>query len=136
MHRWLFVAGTRPALPALARADLPIERVAPSSPDPRITQFDDDDVEIVDAAAGPDAPLAVFLPGTDGRPTNVLPLPQVVAAQGDRIIGLAYDDEPSVSKVCLRDPIPPARRAFAGRACSATARRRSPMPRTRASCRA
>ncbi len=78
--------------------------VKPSSVDPRIAHFDDDHVVIGDAPA--QAPLVVFLPGTGGKPANAMALLEVVAAQGYRVIGLEYDDEPAVAQVCPRDPDP------------------------------
>jgi hypothetical protein len=52
------------------------------------------------------SPLAIFLPGTHGRPKNALALLQTIAGQGYRVIGLSYDDEPSLSQVCPRQPDP------------------------------
>jgi hypothetical protein len=48
----------------------------------------------------------VFMPGTGGRPQNLLPLLHVIAGQGYRVIGLRYDDVPAVVQVCPHDPDP------------------------------
>lgn len=87
---------------AASRQD--VESIKPSSADPRITQFDEPDVVIVNRDAGPSAPLVVFLPGTGGRPQQTSPLLQAIAVEGHRVISLSYDDVPSVSQVCPRDP--------------------------------
>ena len=83
-----------------------MELVKPSQADPRITQHDEDNVVLLPDGQGKDAPLAIFLPGSNGRPQNVLPLLQTVAQQGYRVIGLSYDDSPSVSQVCPKQPEP------------------------------
>ena len=93
--------------PPAASAPAGIETVysvLPSQADPAVAQFNDPSAVIIgkDAAAG--AQLAVFLPGTGGRPMNVMPLLRVIAGQGYRVIGLEYDDEPAVVQVCPRDP--------------------------------
>ena len=78
------------------------ELVKPSVADPSVHQFDDPNVVVANPQAGPDAPLAIFMPGTGGRPTNVLPLLGVIAGQGYRVIGLTYDDEPAGNLTCTR----------------------------------
>ena len=83
-----------------------VETIRPSTADPRIAQYDEPNVVVVNRAAGTRVPLVVFLPGTGGRPQPASPLLQVIAAQGYRVISLSYDDEPSVSQVCPRDPDP------------------------------
>jgi len=80
--------------------------VKPSDADSAITQFDEASVVLFNRGAGPNAQLAIFLPGTGGRPQNVQPLLGVVANQGYRVIGLEYDDTPAVVQVCPRDPNP------------------------------
>ena len=80
--------------------------VRPSAADPGIARFDDPNVVIAEGAADRGAPLLVFLPGTDGRPENLVPLLRVAAAQGYRVIGLSYDDVPAVDQRCPDDPDP------------------------------
>ena len=83
------------------------ERTAkPSALDPAVRAFDDPHVVISPGGAAADAPLVLFLPGTGGRPQNVVDLLRTVAQQGYRVIGLEYDDEPAVVQVCPRDPDP------------------------------
>ncbi|USI72801.1 BPSS1187 family protein [Sphingomonas morindae] len=94
----------------LAAAPLPaaagLRLVRPSAADPGVIRFDDPNVVIAEGAADRGAPLLVFLPGTDGRPQNVVPLLRVAAAQGYRVIGLSYDDVPAVEQRCPGDPDP------------------------------
>ena len=80
--------------------------VRPSEADPSIRSFDEPNLIVFNPDAGAQAPLAVFLPGTNGRPANVRLLLSVIASQGYRAIGLEYDDEPAVVQVCVRDPDP------------------------------
>jgi hypothetical protein len=87
-------------------ADQTVYLVRPSEADAAVTQFDEPNVVAFrkDTSAG--AQLAVFLPGTGGKPENVRLLLSVIAAQGYRAIGLEYDDEPAVVQTCPRDPNP------------------------------
>jgi hypothetical protein len=80
--------------------------VKPSALDPGVRQFDEPSLVISPKGAAPDAPLALFLTGTGGRPTNVVDLLRTVAGQGYRVVGLEYDDEPAVMQVCPHDPDP------------------------------
>ena len=82
------------------------EQVRPSQADPTVQQFDDVNVVLTPAQAAGNAPLALFLPGTHGKPLNALGLLQVVAGQGYRVIGLTYDDEPAGTKLCPQNPNP------------------------------
>ncbi len=84
------------------RAAPAIELVRPSVADPAVHAFDDPNVVVANPAAGADAPLAIFMPGTGGRPQNVVPLLGVIAGQGYRVIGLTYDDEPAGNLTCTR----------------------------------
>ncbi len=106
--RWLWAAllgGWLAAVMPLHATEVAAELVQPSVADPGIRAFDLPDVVLRPPAADL-GQLVVFLPGTKGRPTNVLPLLRVVAGQGYRVIGLSYDDEPAVAQVCpeTRDP--------------------------------
>ncbi len=78
--------------------------VLPSQTDPAIAQFNEPNVALIGKNEGANAQLAVFLPGTGGRPMNVMSLLRVIAGQGYRVIGLEYNDEPAVVQVCPRDP--------------------------------
>ncbi len=109
------IAGTLLALAPVAAsaADRLIEhQIKPSAIDPGVRQFDEPSIALVDPDLPADAPLAIFLPGTGGKPANVLGLLGVVAAQGYRVIGLEYDDDPAVAQVCPRDPDPACAAAF------------------------
>ncbi len=82
------------------------ELVNPSTADPGVHAFDDANVVVANPRAGPDTPLVIFMPGTGGRPENVLPLLAVIAGQGYRVIGLSYDDEPAGNLTCTRQKPP------------------------------
>jgi hypothetical protein len=93
------------ALLGVARAgDLMTQEILPSDADPSITHFNEPNVIVFDAEALADSPLVVFLPGTDGKPRGAMHLLRVIAAQGYRVIGLEYNDEPAVVQVCPRNP--------------------------------
>ena len=84
---------------------VPAELVRASAADPTVQNFDEQSVVLNPAGTGPSTPLALFLPGTNGKPSDSLLL-QTIAGQGYRVISLAYDDTPAVSQVCPRDPNP------------------------------
>ena len=93
------------ALLGMAHAgNLTTQEILPSAADPSITRFNEPNVIVFDEAAPADSPLVVFLPGTDGKPRSAGQLLRVVAAQGYRVIGLEYNDEPAVVQVCPRNP--------------------------------
>lgn len=106
------------ALAALVAAVLPVAttgfaakadtmmQVRPSAIDPGVKQFDDPSVVISPSGATAATPIAIFLPGTGGRPANAADLLGVIAGQGYRVIGLEYDDDPAVAQVCPKDPDP------------------------------
>jgi hypothetical protein len=77
------------------------EMVRPSQTDPSIRQFDDPNIVLLPAGeSASQPPLALFLPGSKGKPENAERLMQVVAGQGYRVIGLMYNDFPAASQVC------------------------------------
>jgi hypothetical protein len=94
--------------------DLMVQEIRPSDADPSITRFNEPNFVLFDQKGAPESQLAVFLPGTDGKPSNSVLL-RLIAAQGYRVIGLEYNDDPAVVQVCPRDPDP---------ACSGNFRRR------------
>lgn len=104
------IAGAVLTTSSMAAAD--IELVKPSAADPSVIRFDDPSIVIADGKVLGPAPLAIFLPGTGGKPQGVLPLLKVVAGQGYRVIGLSYDDVPAVQQVCPLQPDPDCARAF------------------------
>ena len=91
-----------PAVPTSADTEL----VLPSQADPAVHQHDDANVVILPQNHAAGVPLAIFLPGSGGRPENALPLLHTIAGQGYRVIGLSYDDTPSVGYVCVRQADP------------------------------
>jgi hypothetical protein len=95
------------ALLGIAHAgSLMTQEILPSDTDPAITRFNEPNVIVFDEEVPADAPLVVYMPGTDGKPRNAMHLLRVVAAQGYRVIGLEYNDEPAVIHVCPRNPDP------------------------------
>jgi hypothetical protein len=98
-----------------AAGDLVVQEIRPSEADPAITRFDEPNFIVFDEQTAPGSQLVVFLPGTDGKPGNAAHLLRLVAAQGYRVIGLEYNDDPAVVQVCPRSPDP---------ACSGDFRRR------------
>jgi dienelactone hydrolase len=76
--------------------------VRPSEADSRITRFNEPNYVTYRRDVGAGAPVTVFLPGTEGQPRNARMLLDVVADQGFRVIGLEYNDTPSVIEVCGR----------------------------------
>ena len=94
-------------LPGAASAQrLTVHQVQPSAADPGVKAFDDPSIALIDGKVAADAPLAVFLSGTGGKPANTTAILQVIAGQGYRTLGLSYDDTPAVVQVCPRDPDP------------------------------
>jgi hypothetical protein len=81
-------------------------QIKPSATDPQITHFDAPNYVLFDDTSSPQQELVVFLPGTNGRPRNGERLFHVIVAQGYRVIGLEYNDEPAVVQVCPRNPSP------------------------------
>jgi predicted esterase len=91
----------------LANAGEPVVMlVRPSDTDRGIRRFDEPHYVVFDRDANPQAQLVVFMPGTDGKPSNAAQLLGIVANQGYRVIGLEYNDEPAVVQVCPRNPSP------------------------------
>lgn len=95
-----------PADPVTPRSGQVVYRVKPSQTDPAIQHFDENHYVVLNPAASGHEQLVVFLPGTDGKPMGSARLLHVVASQGYRVIGLEYNDEPAVVKVCPRDLSP------------------------------
>jgi dienelactone hydrolase len=78
-------------------------KILPALADPNVTAFNDRNLIVFDKKAGV-APLAVFLPGTGGKPKNARELMRVVARCGYRAVALKYNDTPAVDQVCHNDP--------------------------------
>jgi hypothetical protein len=118
----LFIAFAPPGI--THAGELMTLEILPSDTDPSITRFNAPNVVVFDAEAPADSPLVVFMPGTDGKPGHAMQLLRVVGAQGYRVIGLEYDDDPAVVQVCPRNPDPScsanfrAHRIFGGNARS------------------
>jgi hypothetical protein len=94
-------------------ADRLIEhQIKPSAVDPGVQQFDEPSIALADAKVPMDAPLVIFMPGTNGKPANTTGLLEVIARQGYRALSLEYDDAPAVAEACPRDPDPDCSAAF------------------------
>jgi hypothetical protein len=78
--------------------------IKPSATDASIRHFDEPNLVVFDRSLTNTPQLVVFMPGTDGKPHNVLGLLRVVATQGYRAVGLEYNDAPAVVQVCPRKP--------------------------------
>ena len=91
-----------------------MERVLPSQANPGVQQHDEPNIVIMPQDHAATVPLAIFLPGSGGRPQNAAALLHTIAGQGYRVIGLTYDDEPSLSKVCPKQPDPTCSGRFRG----------------------
>jgi len=88
-------------IPRLTVADnLVVQEIRPSEADPAITRFNEPNYIVLDEQSGPDSQLVVFMPGTNGKPSNSAAFLRRVATQGYRVIGLEYNDEPAVVQVC------------------------------------
>jgi hypothetical protein len=93
------------ATPLAFANNLVIYEVRPSEADPAIVRFNEPNYIVFDAHSGPEADLVVFMPGTDGEPSSVTKLLNVVADLGYRVIGLEYNNSPGVAQVCPQDPL-------------------------------
>jgi hypothetical protein len=100
---WAALSLALAPLPAAAE-DMLVRQIVPSQADPGVKAFDDPGIAVSKKALPADAPLAIFLAGTGGKPMNTGRLLEVIAGQGYRALGLAYDDTPAVVQVCPRDP--------------------------------
>lgn len=80
--------------------------ILPSQADPVISNFNDPNIVLVSPTSAGTEQLAIFLPGTGGKPANVALLLNTIAKQGYRVIGLEYNNEPAVVQVCPRNPDP------------------------------
>ncbi len=91
----------------LAAADHIVEhKIQPSRVDPGVRQFDDPSIALTSASVAADAPLAIFLTGTGGKPENTGLMIGTIEQQGYRVIALEYDDTPPVAQVCPQTPEP------------------------------
>ncbi len=91
---------------------LSVQEIRPSAADPAVKAFDEPSIALAASDLPADAPLAIFLPGTGGRPAVAMTLLRVMAGQGYRVIGLEYDDLPAVVGVCPQNPDPDCSAAF------------------------
>lgn len=108
MIRRLIAAALAIAMPASAQTapTWQVDSVKPSDADPLVKAFDEPSIAINDPALPPDAPLAVFMPGSNGKPANLSVIMGAMVRQGYRVIGLEYNDSPSVNQPCATDPDP------------------------------
>jgi hypothetical protein len=102
---WILLLVSYPQM-AKAQSTVTQELVRPSQANPAVSQFDEENVVLTATDVRNDAPLAIFLPGTHGKPMNSLHLMNVVASQGYRVIGLSYNDVPAAVQTCPNNPNP------------------------------
>lgn len=81
-------------------------QVVPSKADPAVKAFDDPNYIFAADRLPADAPLVVFLPGTNGKPEYNANLMRFVAGLGYRAVALSYDNDPAVVQLCTADPDP------------------------------
>lgn len=91
---------------ALLAATPVVHAVRPAEADPAVKSFVEPSIAITRPDLPADAPLAIFLTGTGGKPGGAPALLETISAQGYRVLDLAYDDTPAVVQVCTRDPDP------------------------------
>ena len=102
----LFCANAQ-LIPRIACADgLVVQEIRPSEADPAVARFNEPNYVVFDEQSGPDSQLVVFMPGTDGKPSNAAHILRRIASRGYRVIGLEYNDEPAVVHVCPQSPLP------------------------------
>jgi dienelactone hydrolase len=77
-----------------------VQEIRPSETDAAISRFNEPNYIVFDEQSGPDSQLVVFLPGTDGKPSNAAAFLRRVASQGYRVIGLEYNNDPAVVQLC------------------------------------
>lgn len=102
-----FVIVASPVAAQSARYD-----ILPSQTDSRVKQFDKPHAVIKPKKAQLNAPLVVFLPGTNGFGANTVSMLEFASSQGYRAIGLTFVAAPSISQVCPRDPDPECHAKF------------------------
>src|SRR5665213_3270789 len=98
------------ASPTAALADPPVLAVKPSQLDRSIREFDDS--HVIMPAKRADAPLAVFLVGTSGRPQGMMRLLNTIREQGYAVIGLEYRDAPAINAICPTSDDPDCHGSF------------------------
>jgi pimeloyl-ACP methyl ester carboxylesterase len=81
-------------------------RVTPRETDPAISRFNEPHYIVFDSARAKSADLLVFMTGTGGNPGNVSDFLLIGAAQGYRVIALAYNDVPAVVALCPQEQDP------------------------------
>ncbi len=89
-----------------AEAEQLVYEVMPSETDPAIRRFNEPHYVVFDPQARADAPLVVFMTGTNGEADRPKRLLNLVAGQGYRVISLQYNDTPAVDQICPRSPSP------------------------------
>ena len=96
------------AAKAQAAGDIALrsEKVLPSEANPAVTHFDDPNLIMTAPKLAADAPLAVFLPGSNGKPEKTELILRTIAQQGYRVIGLTYNDSPSGVQICRQNSPP------------------------------
>ena len=111
MTKWMLAASLVCGAAEMGAQGPHAELIKPSTVDPRVQHFDENDV-VIRPGQMEGAPLALYFPGTGGKPEDTRRLLNVIAGQGYRVIGLYYDDVPSVQQVCPLTPNPECAGSF------------------------
>lgn len=98
----LMTLGIACCVPLAAQQELIPELVVQSQANPSVHNSDEPNVVLVPSNVAPDAPLAIFMPGTDGTAQATLRIERVIASQGYRVIGLSYDDMVAGNQLCWK----------------------------------
>lgn len=96
-------ATAKDASPASGQITLTVK---PSQTDAAIQRFDEPHYVAFNGKASDKANLVVFMPGTQGMPSNLVPLLRAVADMGYQVIGLQYNNSPAVVQICKPNPDP------------------------------
>lgn len=89
-----------------ARASGTEYRILPSATNTSVEQYDKVHLAIKPDKANFNAPLVIFMPGTNGWGAKTAPMVRFASSRGYRAIGLTFVATPAIARVCPRDPDP------------------------------
>lgn len=96
----LFVTSSLGLIPGRVEGAIVEHTVPPKITDPSITTGLDDHYAVLNTSVDPAEDLFVFLPGTNGKPSDTRLILQEAAANGFRAIGLMYQNNAALVTVC------------------------------------
>jgi predicted esterase len=100
MRSSALLAGLALGLSTPVAGTLVVYRVPPQTTDASIHRFTEPHYVTFDPDAPASADLLLFLSGSGGTPTGAIDFLNIAAAQGYRVISLAYNDTPAVVSIC------------------------------------